>query len=181
MAALEGATTVAAMWAILQPYLINMLIVMAASKIFVKLFGEQFAFLAALAAACYGMYGGYEAGGMANATWAQNLVQVSTSVISEVAQSYEKQLQGIQDDLSDFSSYIDAKNDELEKLDDLLGQTTHSINPFVMLGESPSNCYARTVHAGNVGATCFDMLENYVDLNLRLPDFAQTIKNFETT
>lgn len=175
LAAVMGATSSAAVWAILQPILIRILIATVAAKLFVKLFGEKIAFLAAIIAACYGVYSAYEAGGLANAPWAKELLSVSSSLTSAVNSSFNDKIEGIWEDMEDFQDYATAQEDALEAAQDLLINDKVALNPFVVFGESPANYYNRTVHSGNIGTTCFDLIENFVDLSLRLPEFSQTI------
>lgn len=42
-------------------------------------------------------------------------------------------------------------------------------------GESPTNYFNRTVHAGNIGIHGLDTIENYCSMALRLPELEQTI------
>ena len=171
LAGLIGATSLAAAWAILQPLLIRTLIMMAATKLFVKVFGEEFAFLAALVAACYGMYSQIGT----QLPLGEELLGLSTNLASEVSSSYSSQLAGIQSDMEEFSSYMESKYEALEDAQDLLNNDTVALNPFVLFGECPTNYFSRTCHMTNPGVTTFDLMENYVGLALRLPEFSQTM------
>ena len=62
----------------------------------------------------------------------------------------------------------------IEDTNKLLGSPMN-MTPFVVFGESPDDFFRRTVHSGNIGTLGYDYIHNYVDMNLALPKFAQTI------
>lgn len=167
-AALSAAGSWAAVWAILEPILIRMVIGMVAAKLFVKILGEEAAFLLALVAACYGMYNNI------SIPYVGDMLNVSTSLLSEVASSYQDQLAGLAKEYQEFQSFAEEKFKLLEDAQELLEQDS-TLSPMVFLGEPPTDYYNRTVHSGNVGARSLDALTYYVDTMLRLPDFNDTM------
>lgn len=145
------------------------------AKLFVKLFGADFALIAAVVMAAYGLYesfGGME--GVAGAPWAKDMLSLSNSIITQVGESYTKAIQGLKDEEDRFGLFAKTKIDELEKIkEDLEG--SHLISPFILWGEAPTDYFNRTVHSGNVGVMSIDAISNYVDSTLTLPKISQTL------
>jgi hypothetical protein len=45
---------------------------------------------------------------------------------------------------------------------------------MVVFGEKPDEYYARTIHSGNVGLESMNIVQNFVDISLRLPTMQET-------
>lgn len=176
------AAAIAAGTATLEMVLIAVLIMAAeylaitlVAKLFVKLLGPEFAMALAVVAAAYGMYSGYGAtAGSMDSMLAQNLLSVSNSMISEVSAGYKKDLELLKKEGEEFNLFAQAKMDELEKVREEM-EGSRILSPFILFGESPTNYFNRTVHAGNIGIHGLDAIENYCSMALRLPELEQTI------
>lgn len=145
------------------------------AKLFVKLFGPEFALLVAVAAAAYGMYSSStSAAGSLDSMVAKDLLSVSNSMISEVSAGYKKDFELLVQEGEAFNVFAQSKMDELKKIQEEL-EGSHILSPFTLFGESPSNYYSRTVHAGNIGVLGISAIENYCSMALRLPELTQTV------
>lgn len=153
---------------------IEAIIIKMVAKLFVKLLGAEFALLVAVVAAAYGMYASYgTAGGVSGAPWAQDLLSVSSSMISEVSAGYQKDMELLKKDEDEFNLFAKTKMDELEKVREEM-EGSHLLSPFILFGESPTNYFNRTVHVGNIGVQGIEAISNYCTVALTLPTFEQT-------
>lgn len=59
---------------------------------------------------------------------------------------------------------------QVHKADDYLLMSTNMSREFYVIGESPTDFYNRTVHAGNVGALLPVLISSYANLTLMLPE-----------
>ena len=83
--------------------------------------------------------------------------------------------------MTEFSLMAEQKWAELEDVKNLLGKE-NLINPFdfigkeprISFGESPSQFYDRTIHAGNIGVLALDANSSFVEISLTLPKLPQT-------
>ena len=176
LAAVLSATTVSAALAILGPLVLEAILTMVVVKLFVKLVGPKLAFLAAIVGACYGMYSYFSTGSLQGMPFAEDLMIVSTSIGSEVGNTYAGMTQDILQEMKDLADYSKSAFDALEDVNkSLLADSSSALSPFVLFGESPDDYYLRTVHADNVGTYSFDMVTNFADMALTLPDFGSTM------
>ncbi|AXC36454.1 hypothetical protein HOT57_gp10 [Pseudomonas phage phCDa] len=170
--------------------IVQAVMVSLAVKLFVKVAGPKFALIVAIVAVLYG--NSTAASTQLSSSWAQNLVQVGTALVSEAATVSQEQIaagiQNIVDDAVSFSEWaqdqydgLAAKMQELGLIPSIVGLEAFDVvkmGPQLVLGESPGDYYNRTVHAGNIGALSFDMTENYVAVQTQLPTFNQTRETF---
>lgn len=146
-----------------------------ATKLFVKLLGAEAALIFAVVAAAYGMYMQYGAvGGVKGAPWAEQLLPLSNSLISEASASYAKDLELLKEESDQFNIFAKAKTDELEKIREEL-EGSRILSPFVLFGEEPQEYFNRTIHAGNIGINSIGAISNYCDISLQLPRLEQTL------
>ena len=177
LAAAIAAGTVATIEYIIIYCIIVPLIVQAIAKMFVKLLGPEFAILVAVVAAAYGMHESFNAvGGVAGAPWAQDLLTLSNSLISEVGKSVAQSLEGLKNEADQFNLFAKSKMDALEKVKEEM-EGSRLISPFVLFGESPTDYFNRTVHSGNIGIISVDAISNYCAISLKLPTLEQTISD----
>lgn len=144
------------------------LVLGAAFKLFVKLVGIKVAFIIALIAAAYGMTEALEAGSIAGAPWAQELLQLSSGLSKAIGENLKDMFGDLLGEFQTFDLLKDEATKKLEAANDLLN-TKNYLSPFVIFGESPDDFYNRTVHSGNIGMNGISAISSYVDIALRLP------------
>lgn len=148
-------------------------------KLFVKVVGAKIAFIAALALAIYGGYVAYQAGSVAGAPFAQQLLSLSTSLTNKSIQVY---LEGEYNDLKVEADLLkteqEARMEQLERANDLLNDSYLHLAPLIVFGESPDDFYQRTVHSGNIGIVGIEAVASYVDIQLMLPKISDTLGEY---
>ena len=150
------------------------LVLGAAFKLFVKLIGIDLAFFIAIVAALYGAYQAIEAGSVAGAPWAQELIRLSTGLSKGISDNLQDMMKDLVGDYQQLSVMKDDFAKEMERTSKLLDSNNH-LSPFVIFGESPNDFYNRTVHAGNVGMNGISAISSYVDIALKLPTLDETL------
>ena len=160
--------------AIIATVVINLAIgelLQVAFKLFVKVFGADLALLAAIVLIAVGGYQMFQAGGVAGAPWADELLRVANGLQSA---AMEAKYAGLMEDYSNFNSFMEEKNQLLETANELLDNRT-ALNPFVIFGESPNDYYNRTVHSGNIGLLGIAAVASYTEIALTLPKLNDTL------
>lgn len=175
-AAALGATALAI---VVITYIVSALVIQYGVKLFVKTFGPRIGIIAAIAAMAYGAYGG-----SANSAWGETLVSIGTNLATESNNAFQETLNDIITDIQNFQDYATGMFDSLDDAKKNLGLDGQNTGleplemvyrvPEIRIGETPDTLYNRTVHSGNIGVTCFDMVEGYVDTLLTLPTLADT-------
>jgi hypothetical protein len=168
-----GATATAAYMAI-ATFLLKYILVSVLIKLFVKVVGVKVAFIAAVVAAIFGMYQVLETGSLQGAPWAKELLQLSSNIASGVSKGVQSEFQDLQNDALTWQREAKSRMELLEKTDDLLSERVYA-NPMLIMGESPSDFYQRTVHSGNIGILGIEAVSSYVDVQLRLPKISETL------
>jgi hypothetical protein len=159
---------------ILQQMLIGFVLKLAFAQL-VELIGVELAFLVAVVLAVYGMSKGFNAVGVEKAT-ADNLLNASTGLTSAIDADIQKGVAELIDEQGEFQLFAEAKNTELEEANALLDNNT-VINPYEFVGreptvypnEAPTDFYNRTTHIGNPGVLSLQIIENFVDISIKLP------------
>ena len=174
-----GASMAAAGWSLkalvmtLAMNLIKQVVVQLAIKLFVKIVGAEFAFLAAvigfLAAGYFKLTGGIE-----GAPWVDTLLQVATGITQGISDVMAEAMNDLMIEAEQFGLYAEEKIELLDSTRKLL-EGNNLLSPFVIFGESPNDYYNRTVHSGNIGILGISAISNYVDIALALPTFSNTI------
>ena len=158
-------------------------------KLFAQAVGPKAALIVALVAV---IYGNTTAATQASATWAENLVQLGSALVKEAGALSQQQIAaGLKDIVEDAEAFSAWAQDQMDGLTDnmlalglkpeIVGLSAFDVvkmGPQLVLGENPSDYYARTVHAGNIGTLAFDMTESYVAIQTSLPTFNQTQESF---
>lgn len=167
--------------------IIKMVVISVVAKLFIKAVGPKIGLIVAIAAMMYGAYSGATAA-EGSATWSENLISVGNNLVSESQSAYADMIEDIQDDMLAFQKYAQGEFDNLKELRDqfglnqqlagLQGMDLVKLAPGIVIGETPSNYFERTVHSGNIGALAFDMTENFVSVNLMLPQLNSVEGNF---
>jgi hypothetical protein len=153
--------------------LIQMLIAYAV-KLFVKVVGIKFAFLAAVVAAIYGGFSGFQAGSLSNAPFASELLQLSTGLMKAISAQVQDDFNDLLGQQTELEKEIDKKTKLLETAQDLLNNNNR-FDPLIVWGETPNQFYERTVHSGNIGVLGIDAVSSYVDTALQLPKIYQSL------
>lgn len=158
-------------------YILSAIAINYAVKLFVKEFGPQVGFIAAIAAMAYGAYTG--AGMQGQSTWASSLLSVGNNLASQSTSLQKEMIEDIQEDMLEFEQYAKGQFDSLKEKRDQLGLNQKfagldgldivRLSPMQVWGESPNDFYTRTVHSGNIGATSFSVASGFVDFMLKLP------------
>lgn len=170
--------------------IVQAVVVSMAVKLFVRLVGPKFALIVAIAAVIYGNTSA--AASQLSATWADNLIQIGTALVNQAAQVSQDQfaagIKSIVEDAKTFSVWAQEQMDGLgDKMKELglnpaiVGLSTFDVvkmGPQLVLGESPTDYYSRTVHAGNIGILGIEMTESFVAVQTTLPTFNQTQETF---
>lgn len=175
-AALVAATaTTTALVATIVSLVLKYIIFTVAMKYFVKAVGPEWAMAIAVIAAAVGMTSG-ELGGLIDTTWAEVLLQSSTSLLDAVSDFFSDALLGLQKESDLFGLYAKEQMELLEDTQKLLNTNSNLLSPFTLFGESPTDYYNRTVHSGNIGVLGIDAVSAYVGVALTLPTISQTLE-----
>ena len=143
--------------------LMELAVVVVAAKVFVKVAGEELAFLAAIVASLYGY--GNQAFKM-GMPLAKEMMAYSNSVFKELTSGYQDKIEDLMGDFDLFQKDSKKQMDALSVIKDSLERPTALGKLYI--GESAEDYYAKS-HTGNIGTRVYDMQTNYVDLSLRLP------------
>lgn len=174
-AVVAGTMTTTALATAIAMGVFKYLVFSLAIKLFISVVGVKFAFLVAVVAATYGVYTAIEAGSIAGAPWAQELLQLSSNLSNAVSDSYTAAIKGLQKEAEAFGLYIEDKTKELTDANTLLNASS-VLSPFVVFGESPDEFFNRTTHSGNIGIVGIEAVSSYVGLSLTLPKLTDTLQ-----
>lgn len=162
-------------------YIVTALAINYGVKLFVKEFGAEVGLIAAIAAIAIGSYYGTGSTG-GDANWADSLVGVGTNLASTSNQVIQEGVQDALTQIEQFNAYAMGMFDDLADAKEQLGLVQQYVGleplemvyrvPDIRLGESPNDLYSRTVHSGNIGVVCYDIVEYFVQTKLTLPTLA---------
>lgn len=153
---------------------ITYLVMQYAFKLFVKVVGVKFAFIAAVIAALAGAYQIYTSNSLTTLPTGSQLLTAASGLSKSVQIGLQDNFTQLQQQANDFKSEVDSKEKLLKDAESLL-DTGLNLSPLVIFGESPNDFYQRTVHSGNIGTVGIDVVSNYVDLALQLPKISNTL------
>lgn len=165
--ALQIATAIASQ--IITIIIINQLLVFA-----VEILGIENAFIAAVVATLVAVYGGgYNANGL---PWAQELLKLSLLSFNSIGSVIQDEFVKLQNEISNFLQDAREIQEDIDNAAALLDNSKYSFldvasgrmyfNPY----ETPDQFYNRSAYDQNPGVKSFDMLYNYVDRMLKLPE-----------
>lgn len=142
--------------------------------------GAELALLLAIAAAAYGFYSAYQAGGIVANSTAANLLTVSSGLTSGVQNNLEEDFAELAEEYEAFNAESNRKLSELSEAQALLDtgldlSTSYSYGkkPAFIPGETPDDYFNRLGHPGNSGVASLKIIQNYVAFSLRLPTIDQ--------
>jgi hypothetical protein len=142
-----------------------------AFKLFVKELGIENTMIAVFAAIITGTYKVIAADTM-KAGWA------AAEEMLSLVNSLMKAINSVQIDLmKDSQDALHSLYEESAKAFDLLTAITKKLDesnilsPFMLLGETSEEYFQRTVHTGNIGTLCYEMVSKYAKTMLTLPEF----------
>lgn len=162
-------------WAVASAYILPYLATSLAIKYFVKAVGTEFAFLVALVSAAFGVIRAFNAGSIAGAPWAQELLSLSNGLSNAIGESVANKINGLKEDFDAFSTSLKDEYSKLDKATDSLLTDSNRLAPFVIFGESPGDFFSRTIHSGNIGVRGIEAIGSYVDIALTLPSFSDSL------
>lgn len=154
--------------------IIKSLVIGELIQLFIEAVGLEGTFLIALMAAAAALYGAYDAGSFANSSWAKNLLQVSTSLVSGIQNKLGDLMGDLADAATEFGKMVEDQTKLLETAQELL-EGNPTLVPLIVFGESPNDFYNRTVHSGNIGVIGIDAVSSFVDNALTLPTLDQSL------
>lgn len=170
MALSAPAMAMAVLMAVLKYIVVSLIM-----RLFVKLVGVKAAFIVAIIAAVIGIYQGLDAGSIAGAPWAQELLSISTNLTSSIGDVIKDGMASLAKEAIEFGLYVDTQNELLGKANKLL-EGSSILSPMIFFGEAPDDFYNRTVHSGNIGIIGLDAVSSYVDVALALPELTDTMR-----
>ena len=146
-------------------------------KLFVRVFGVKMVFVIAIVAALVGVSGAIDAGGVAGAPWAGDLLTISSGLTTAVGNKLKSDMNDLIGEAKSLLDEEKADTEILKTAQQLLDNNIH-LDPFVIFGESSQDFYNRTIHSGNIGVIGLDAISSYVDIALTLPKLSNTVEGF---
>lgn len=154
--------------------IISAIIISQLLRIAVDILGiENALILAIIAAAIAVMGGGYSADGL---LWARQLLYLATMSFSAISAEIQDEFVKLQNEISNFLQDAREIQEDIDNAAALLDNSKYSFldvtsgrmyfNPY----ETPDQFYSRSAYDQNPGVKSFDMLYNYVDRMLKLPE-----------
>lgn len=169
-----GTVTIEGVIYMLAIKLIEQILIAAAIKLFVRVVGVKFALLVAIIAAIAGVYQAIDAGGLAGAPWATELLQLSTGLTKGISTELQRDFGKLQAEADAFGVFAKQEQTKLDEANKLL-ENSNWMTPLVIFGESPHDFYHRTVHSGNIGVLSLDAISEFVNVSLTLPKLNDTL------
>lgn len=169
-----GTVTIGAFLYMVAIEAISYIIAQYAIQLFIEAVGVEAAFLIALTAAMYGGYQALDAGSIAGAPWAKSLLQMSSSISSNINAVLQNDFADLLGQQSEFEAEVEKQTKLLDTAKELL-DGNNLLSPFTIFGENPDDFFNRTVHSGNIGAVGISAVTHYVDVALTLPSLPETL------
>lgn len=171
-----GTVTLTAVLMALLQELIKLLIIQLVIKMFVQAVDWKFAIVVAMVVAA--AYAGdlIEPSSFNGVLTSKDMITISTGLIKQAGVEIGNDLAEISQEILDFQKESKKALETLRSTsEELLGQDNRLV-PLIIFGETPTQFFDRTVHYGNIGALSLDVVSNYVDTALRLPEISDTLK-----
>lgn len=172
--ALVAAGSYSAAASLVATLVLKYIVIQLVFKLFVKAVGAEAAFIIAIAALAAGAVQAFNAGSVAGAPWASELLALSNGLTQAIGAQLKADYADLLQEGTDFNLFKEAQTKLLDDANALLQNNTH-VNPFVIFGETPQEFYNRTVHSGNIGVIGVNAISSYVDTVLTLPKLRDSI------
>ena len=154
--------------------IITAIIISELLKIAVDVLGIENALILAIIAVTVAVYnGGYSSDGL---LWAQELLQLSILSFNAISSEIQDEFVKLQNEISNFLQDTREIQEDIDNAAALLDNSKYNIldvasgrmyfNPY----ETPDQFYSRSAYDQNPGVKSFDLLYNYVDRMLKLPE-----------
>lgn len=172
-------TTLVAILEAIAIFILKAIVISFVATEVVKLIGMEAAFIIAAIAMIYGGFSGAEEGLLS----AENLLLLSTGLNQGIGTSLASKAEKLQKEKEAWALSNEERFDELEQYDSLIN-TQQFIEPYAFIrqepvvipGETAEQYYAR-IFTPNIGVLAYDIINDYVDINLRLPTFNDSLGN----
>lgn len=174
IAAAWSAGGVTAVMAVLVPMMVKYVVISLIVRKVVQVIGIKAALIIAVIAAVTGYYQAMGEGGIANAPWAAELLQVSTNLTSGMSAVLKEEFKELESEFRSFQEFAKDKEEALKAVNASLDGSLHLV-PMIIWGESPSDFYQRTVHSGNIGIVGIEAVSSFVDAALTLPKLTDSL------
>lgn len=171
-----GGLTAAAVY--LVTMIIEYIVVALLFKLFVKAVGIRLAFVIAIIAAAYGISTAVEAGSVAGAPFAKELLMLSNGLVQGIQVNVKEDTEDLLAEAREEELLQAEQIKLLDTANELLEQK-HHLSPFLIFGETPQEFYNRTVHSGNIGVVGIEAVSAFVDSKLRLPKLNDSFGGIE--
>lgn len=151
----------------------------------VQAIGIEAAAILAVAAALLGGVKALQAGELVSGSTAAKLVQAANGLVTGINGAIKDAFGNLVREAELLAEEQEALQEKLSSAQELLGDPLN-IDPFVFIGEvpmfiageAPDAYFNRTVHSGNVGVASLNIIQNFVDISLRLPSIEETAGDF---
>jgi len=156
-------------------YIAMAVVIDYAFKFAVKHLGAKWATVLAIVAVIASMF---VKGGKFVMPTAEACLQSVVSVMNFINKAITYTIDTVQKELLEFYADAEEKSKALDAAQDLL-EMSSDLDPLMFLTEpnrpyftveSPDAFYDRTIHTGNVGTVVLDVINNYCDIMLKLPE-----------
>lgn len=105
------------------------------------------------------------------------LLSIVSGISANLTVVSSSKIEDLQKEMESISSYIQKEEDALKELEDELYEVgLLSIDDILnrehidFMNEKPEDFYNRTIHAGNVGTLVYEIIPNYVESKITLPE-----------
>jgi hypothetical protein len=110
------------------------------------------------------------------ASFAGDFLSISLVVINAFMDPIDDALKAIETEYTEFLESAEERQEEIDTASELLGDgsidplTIAVLAPPILINETPSAFFDRTIHTGNIGVKSLDVIQDYVGNSLKLPE-----------
>jgi len=178
-AIVAGTATTAMLISAILNFVVTTLVFELVFTAIVEVIGLEAAQWLAIAAALVGGFKWIQHGKMT--VNAANYMKASTGLVKGAGNVLKDAFTDLLDEYAEFELLKEARQDELDEANSLLGNGTYldpylliAEEPLLIIGEPPSSYFERTIHRGNIGVETLNLVQNFVSTSLRLPTMHET-------